>query len=161
MPKKILIIDDEEAVRQTIENALKKANYEFFFAENGQEGMREFFRVTPDLIILDIRMPVMDGLAFLEEIKITPEDFFSVIVLTGHGDREDMKKCFDLGVTSFVNKPFDIIELRGLVKNAFALKDSLHSLSLEIAKQAKTKKQLKKEIALKEMHEWEKKQLYR
>ena len=119
---KILIIDDEEAVRDTLENALRREGYELFFAENGKEGLSVFKKVSPILIILDLRMPVMDGFEFLEEIKIKPTDPFSVTVLTGHGDHEEIKKSYELGVNAFVRKPYDFVELRCMINRSIELK---------------------------------------
>ncbi len=68
---KILIIDDEEAVRETIGKAMRREGYELFFAENGKEGLSVFKKISPILVILDLRMPAMDGFEFLEEIMFT------------------------------------------------------------------------------------------
>jgi len=68
-------------------------------------------------------MPVMDGLKFLDEIEIRPESAGSVIILTGYGDDDAIRKCFELGVSSFLRKPFNFYELQGTVRNLIAMKD--------------------------------------
>ena len=119
---RILVIDDEAGVRVTVERALKREDYEVFLAENGTEGISLVSAVLPTVIILDLRMPVMDGLAFLAKIGLKPDDPYTVIVLTGHGNDEDMKACYDMGVSHFLRKPFNFYELRGALKNVIALK---------------------------------------
>lgn len=127
---KILVIDDETAVRKTVCTALRDSDYELFFAKNGEEGLEIVNENLPALIILDLKMPVMGGIEFLERLKLTPSYPYSVIVLTGHGADEDMKKCFDLGVSAFLRKPFNFYELCGLAGHTITLnqyKEELHS----------------------------------
>ncbi len=132
MNYKILIIDDEQAVRISIKNALENIGYDLVFAENGQEGLILFKKYKPILIILDLRMPVLDGLDFLQEIRVKPSDPYSVIILTGHGHNKEIKNCFNLGVTSFLRKPFNIYELIGQVKSS--INSKLKDISLQKAK---------------------------
>lgn len=113
---KILIIDDEPQVVDSIKNDLEMGNYEIFAAFNGKEGLEICKEVLPVLILLDLKMPKMGGIEFLERINISHSDAYSVIVFTGHGDEEDIKKCFKLGICVFLKKPYNIYELRGLVK---------------------------------------------
>jgi len=125
MPNKkprILIIDDEKVVRMSIDEALSREGYELFFAENGKEGLSVFKKVSPVLIILDLRMPVMNGYEFLEKIQPKPTDPYLVMVLTGHGMSTDVEKCYELGLNCFLRKPFDVIELRCMVKRSIDLK---------------------------------------
>lgn len=119
---KILIVDDEAVLRESIQTALRREGYQLFFAENGAEGLASFHEVSPVLIITDLRMPVMDGFQFLEKLQITPSDPYLTIALTGHGEDEDVEACYDLGVHMFLRKPFNIFELRGLVKKGIELK---------------------------------------
>jgi len=119
---KILVIDDEAILRDSVQTALKRGGYELFFAENGAEGLELFQEFSPILIITDLRMPVMDGLQFLEKLQINPTDPYLTIVLTGHGDDEEVEACYDLGVHAFLRKPFSVFELRGLVKQCIQLK---------------------------------------
>ncbi len=118
----ILIIDDEEIVRELIYDTLEDAGYDLISAENGQEGLELFKKHQPILVILDLKMPVMDGVEFLSSVKLTPSSQFSVIVLTGHGDDEEIKTCFRLGVYAFQRKPFNVYEFKGLVRHSISLK---------------------------------------
>ncbi len=119
---KILIIEDERIVIDSICNSLKKGNYDFFFACNGKEGLEIWKKENPILVILDIKMPVMNGIEFLEQMKCSSLAAYSIIVITGHGNDNDIQKCFELGVGAFIRKPFNVYELRGLVKHSIALK---------------------------------------
>ncbi|MFV1950496.1 MAG: response regulator, partial [Nitrospinota bacterium] len=127
---KILIIDDEPFMINAIRRNLKRDNYyEVLSAKNGKEGLELYYDVKPILILLDLNMPIMNGIEFLEHLKLSPSDLCSVIVLTGHGDDKDMKKCFDLGVSAFLRKPFNVYELRGLVRHVIALKQTQEALN--------------------------------
>ncbi len=129
---KVLIIDDEDVVLESIRKDISGDQYEIYIARNGEEGLAKYKEVQPSLIILDLRMPVMDGIEFLERIKLTSSDSCAVIVLTGHGDEEEIKRCFDLGVSTFIRKPYNIYVLRGTVRNAIELKQSQQRLISEI-----------------------------
>ncbi len=118
---KILVIDDEEAVRGAIKISLKKESYELIFAENGKIGLEKYYEHRPVVIILDLRMPVMDGFEFLEKLQLSSTALCSVIVLTGHGNEEDMERCFRLGISTFLKKPFNAYELKGLIRHAILL----------------------------------------
>ncbi len=101
---------------------LKREGYDLLFAENGKEGLGALWESSPSVVILDLRMPVMDGLEFLQNIELSPGQPYSVIVLTGHGDSKAVKECYDAGVTMFIKKPFNLYEVRGVVKNVLAVK---------------------------------------
>ena len=118
----VLVIDDDPAAREAVAEDLKREGFDLFFAENSQEGLRLIQEVAPTVIILDLRMPVMDGREFLDNINLRPSDRYSVIVLTGHGDSMAVKACYETGVSSFIKKPFNLFEIRGVVKNAIAAK---------------------------------------
>jgi len=119
---KILLIDDEESIRETLRVALSKEGYEIIEAEDGKIGIELYNRHHPILIILDLKMPIMDGIEFLEKAQIKPYDRTGVIVLTGFGEDKDIEKCYNLGVTGFLRKPHNVYELIGLVKQTIALK---------------------------------------
>ena len=126
----ILVVDDDQDVFEAITDCLGDG-YELLHAGNGAAGLRLFKDRSPDLIILDMRMPVMDGVGFLKRMAATPDDLFSIIVLTGHAHGTDIKECFDMGITSFLRKPFDYYELRGQVKQAILSKKLLDHLDTE------------------------------
>ncbi len=141
---KVLIIDDEPVVIQAVNKHLRKDGYEIISANNGMEGLSLFKEENPVLIILDLRMPEMSGLEFLTKINLSPDSSYSVIVLTGHGGDEEMEKCFDFGVTAFLNKPFNAYELRGIVRNAISLKRTQYDLVNQIRAHEKLEIEIRK-----------------
>ncbi len=113
---KILIIDDEQPVIDAVKKCLKHDEYEIISAHNGKEGLLLLHERQPDVIVLDLRMPVMDGVEFLKQIYLLQTDLY-VIVLTGYGSDEEIKECYRMGVSAFLRKPFNHFELLGLVEN--------------------------------------------
>ena len=93
----------------------------FFFARNGKEGLVIFKEQNPELVFLDLMMPVMDGYEFLESIKIKPDAPFTVIVITGHGNDDEIEQCFKLGINFFLKKPLNMIEICGLAKRCIEI----------------------------------------
>lgn len=113
--KRILIIDDQPEVIELLKDLLEHNKFEVLTATDGVEGLAKAKTHKPDLIILDITMPVMDGYDFIKELK-SDEDFkkIPVIVITG---RVQLKEIFDeQGVSDYVMKPFDKKELLGKIK---------------------------------------------
>jgi len=119
---KILIIDDEPVLQMALERALKNQNYNIVFASNGLEGIEKLKEEKPDLVLLDLRMPKLDGFGFLEKIDIKPDDPYSVVVITGHGNDREVEKSFKLGVNFFLHKPISLVEVRCLAKRCLEMK---------------------------------------
>ncbi len=118
----ILIVEDEEIIKEMITETLEDFDYKLITAANGEKGLELFKSHRPILVILDLKMPVIDGIEFLRKIKLSPAAPFSAIILTGHGDDQDVKTCFHLGVYAFLRKPFNVYEFKGLVKHSISLK---------------------------------------
>ena len=125
----ILIIDDELPLRQALAANLESENYTLVFAENGEDGLARLQEISPELIILDLKMPVMDGFEFLRRLDTKPADPFSVIVLTGFADDDGVQSCYRAGVTLFLQKPFNVYQLRGLVRSAVTLRKLTNQLN--------------------------------
>ncbi len=119
-----MVIDDDESVVRSIKAILINEGYEIFAATNGKEGLDLLKKEEPALIILDLHMPVMNGIEFLNSIKPKSSDPYTVIVLTGQVDDVKVEECFNLGVCYFITKPFDILVLRGVIKKAIELKEA-------------------------------------
>ena len=119
---KVLVIDDEPALQKAIQKILKNENYEISFAGNGMEGLAHLEWGKPDLIFLDLRMPVLDGFGFLEKVRIKPDDPYHVVVITGHGDDREVQRSFELGANFFLRKPLSLIEVRCLAKRCLEMK---------------------------------------
>ncbi len=131
---KILIIDDDEMVIGLIRSILKEEGYKIFSAKNGKEGLDLLTKEQPVVILLDLYMSIMDGFEFLESIKLHQSKTFTVIVLTGHNDSSSIERSFNLGVSSFILKPFDTNVIKGVIKNSIELKEA----QLELMKYSKT-----------------------
>lgn len=124
---KILVIDDDQRIFDSIEDTLGD-DYQLYHAENGETGLRLLAELSPILILLDIRMPVMDGFEFLKRIGISFDDPYSVIVLSGHTVGSEIGACYQMGITAFLRKPFNIFELKGLVKQCISAKKQYQAL---------------------------------
>lgn len=119
---RVLIIDDEIIIHNTMRKALKNDNLDLSFATNGEEALKIMETLTPSLIFLDLTMPVMDGYQFLDRIAIKPHDPYLVVVITGHGDDQDVKKSYAKGVNFFLRKPLSMIEISCLAKHLIEVK---------------------------------------
>ncbi|MBF0097241.1 MAG: response regulator [Magnetococcales bacterium] len=127
---KILVVDDEQLIFDSIEDTLGD-DYQLFHAQNGEIGLRMLPEVQPILVILDIRMPVMDGFEFLKRVGVAVEDPYAIIVLSGHAAGADIGSCYEMGVTAFLRKPFNVFELKGLAKQCITAKKQYQALLQE------------------------------
>ena len=110
--KKILIADDEHKIVMTLEYAFRKAGYEIFIARDGSEVLEILKTEIPDVILLDIMMPNVDGYTTLSEIKKN-ENYknIKVIFLSAKTGESDIKKGLELGADAYVTKPYSIKKL--------------------------------------------------
>ena len=107
--KKILIVDDEPNIVMTLEYTFKKSNYEVFIARDGQEALDILKTNYPDIIILDIMMPMVDGFATLEQIRKDPNlTHTKVMFLSAKNKESDIEKGLALGADAYLTKPFSI-----------------------------------------------------
>ena len=114
---KVWIVDDDKSIRWVLERALIKEQLEPVTFENAQDLLQRLGTDKPDVIISDIRMPGLDGLALLEEIKLKTPDV-PVIIMTAFPDLDRAVSSFQGGAYEYLPKPFDIDELLSLVKRA-------------------------------------------
>ena len=125
---RVWIVDDDKSIRWVLERALIKERLDPVCFENARDLLQRLERDKPDVIISDIRMPGLDGLALLEEIKLkNPE--VPVIIMTAFPDLDRVVSSFQGGAYEYLSKPFDIDELLGLVKRAI----QRHPAELEAA----------------------------
>lgn len=116
-PSTILIVDDEPIGRETLAGALTGQGYRLAFASNGQETLAKATELTPDLILLDVMMPDMDGFEVCRHLRAAP--FLSevpVIMVTALDDRASRLQGIEAGADDFISKPFDHVELRARVR---------------------------------------------
>jgi adenylate cyclase len=126
MPSRILIIDDAPANIQTLSTILKERGYNINIATNGRQGLEVLERIQPDLILLDIMMPEMDGFETCRRIKAsTAWREIPIIFLTAKTDTADIVRGFELGAVDYVAKPFNAHELLARVNTHLTL-DYLH-----------------------------------
>jgi two-component system nitrogen regulation response regulator NtrX len=117
MPYRVLVVDDETAIREAIRMTLEYENYRIDEARSGQDALDKAGRVLYDAILLDIKMPVLDGIEVLENLKLqkipTP-----VIMVSGHGDIQTAVECTKRGAFDFLEKPLNRERLLVVVRNA-------------------------------------------
>src|SRR5689334_6540212 len=112
MPSRILVIEDEPANIQTLSTLLKERGYQINIATNGRQALEVLERIRPDLILLDIMMPEMDGFETCRRIKASPDwRDIPIIFLTAKTDTADIVRGFELGAVDYVAKPFNSHEL--------------------------------------------------
>jgi len=109
--KRILIVDDEQHISFILQNILEDAGYDISTADNGISALEVIKRKKPDLIITDINMPYMDGLALLEIVKDAHPEIKNVI-MTGSDDQSYYQKAKECGVVYYFTKPLDFENLR-------------------------------------------------
>lgn len=114
MDKKILIVDDEKNIRDIIIYNLKKEGYQILQAADGEEGVRLAMEEQPDLILLDIMMPKMDGYDACKKIRETKNT--PIIMLTARAEEVDKVLGLEFGADDYVTKPFGVRELMARVK---------------------------------------------
>lgn len=122
MAPKILIIDDEAAIRRLFKVSLKSQGYTFVEATGGKEGIEQAAMSHPDLIILDLGLPDMDGLKVLKSIREWSQ--VPIIILTVRDSEIDKVSLLDAGANDYVTKPFGVPELLARVRVALRLSQS-------------------------------------
>ncbi len=110
--KKILIVDDEPNIVMALEYTFKKQNFEVFIARDGQEALDILKNQLPDIIILDVMMPNVDGYATLEQIKADERlNHCKIIFLSAKNKEKDIENGLMLGANAYVTKPFSLKKL--------------------------------------------------
>jgi len=118
--KKVLIIDDETDLQELIKDVLEEKNYQVFCASSGADGILLNEQKNPDLIILDLRMPEMDGIETLRNIR-NADDSVIVVILTGYGCPDTIRDATDLNVSEYLSKPFGNSELLDIIDKALKI----------------------------------------
>jgi two-component system response regulator (stage 0 sporulation protein F) len=114
MGYKILIVDDQTGVRTLLCEAFLEEGYDAEMAPNGYEAVQKVKAGAPDIILMDMKMPGMNGIEALQEIKKI-NDSIPVIIMTAYGELEVVAEAMKLGISEYIAKPFDIFELRRMV----------------------------------------------
>ncbi|WP_279630098.1 response regulator [Paenibacillus protaetiae] len=109
--KKVLIVDDQNGIRVLLMEVFSSEGYNTFQAANGRLALEIVKEHSPDLVLLDMKIPGMDGLEILKHIKAINRDI-KVIMMTAYGELDMIKEATDLGALMHFTKPFDIDEMR-------------------------------------------------
>ncbi len=120
MAKKILAVDDEKHIVRLVQVNLERQGYEVVTAFDGKEALEKVESERPDLVVLDVMMPYMDGFEVLKNLKKNPETRdIPVIMLTAKAQDADVFRGWQSGVDCYLTKPFNPMELIAFVKRIF------------------------------------------
>ncbi|MEF2096099.1 response regulator [Bacillus sp. CFBP9009] len=123
MPGKILIVDDQFGIRILLNEVLHKEGYETFQAANGIQALDVLNNHSPDLVLLDMKIPGMDGIEILKRMKVVDPDI-RVIIMTAYGELDMIQEAKDLGAMTHFAKPFDIDDIRKAVREYLSIQSS-------------------------------------
>src|SRR3974390_3493476 len=136
--EKVLIVDDEKLVRWSLRQKCEEGGYRVLEADNGAAALKVAHNESPDLVLLDVRLPDASGIDILEQVK-KAGDARAIIMITADPQLEDVKTALKLGAYDFVGKPLDFDELAVAVKNALEttrLRTEVESLRGEVRRRA-------------------------
>ena len=143
MAEKILVADDEQEIRNLLDHFLKGQGYEVVLASDGNEALKLAAEENPQVIILDIKMPGLDGLEVCKQLKENEQTkLIPVIVITGFEDNK--MESLNIGADDFVNKPFDMAEISSRVRSALRIKHLTNELERAVAYIEELRKELEK-----------------
>ncbi|GGI16856.1 MULTISPECIES: response regulator [Gottfriedia] len=124
MGNKLLIVDDQYGIRLLLHEIFKKEGYEVFQAANGFQAIDIVIKDCPDLVILDMKIPGMDGVEILKRIKEINKEI-KVILMTAYGELDIIEEAKKLGALRYFPKPFDIDEIKKVVREHTSQPQSL------------------------------------
>ena len=129
----ILIVDDEPNNFEVIETLLAGDNYDLYYANSGEEALTDISTFNPDVILLDLTMPKMDGLEVCERLRLMRRwKSLPIIMVTASSSKAILSSCLEAGADDFISKPVDKVELRARIKSMLRLKkqfDRIESLT--------------------------------
>lgn len=123
MAEKILIVDDQYGIRILLTEVLQKEGYTTFQAANGFQAIDITKEQAPDLVLLDMKIPGMDGIEILKRLK-QHDETIKVIIMTAYGEVDMIQEAKDLGALTHFAKPFDIDEIRKVVREYIPVKSN-------------------------------------
>lgn len=152
--RRILVVDDEKNIRLTVQHSLIAADYEVDTAANGADGLDRFHDGHYDLILMDLRMPQMNGIEMLREIR-EHDKHIAAIVITAYLTIDTLLEAFSLGVSDYIRKPFSPNDVREMVRRVLARESlDIHGTAaetaptLELARKALAKQNLPRALVL-------------
>jgi CheY-like chemotaxis protein len=117
--ERVLVVDDDESIRQIVRLCLSDEGYDVFEAANGQAALKIVDEYPPSLILLDLRMPIMDGWEFARQYQRTPEPHAPIVAFVAA--LNVAQECADLDVAGILSKPFDLDDLLAAVRSRLPL----------------------------------------
>jgi two-component system chemotaxis response regulator CheY len=111
---RVLIVDDDDELSEVLRQALRESGYAVATVRHGAAALELIGQIQPDLILLDLRMPVMDGWSFVTQYRRGHKDGGRIVLLTGHPNAREISQ--DLGADACVEKPFELIQLLSTVE---------------------------------------------
>lgn len=121
MAKRLLVVDDEPNLLTAIAAVLRGENYEVMTARHGRDALLQIAKSMPDLIVSDVRMPVMDGFKLARQLRVAPHTaLIPIVFLTAKDETDDRVEGFRAGVDVYLTKPFEPNELIAVVSNILA-----------------------------------------
>lgn len=114
---KVLVVDDQPGVRYLLDTIVKEDGHNCFLASNGQEAVEMVGKIQPNLVFMDVRMPVMDGTKALEIMKEQGLTY-DVVIMTAYTDKDVIDKAYKNGAIQCIIKPFDVEDIRAFIKQA-------------------------------------------
>ena len=115
MKEKILIVDDQFGIRILLNEVFQKEGYQTYQAANGIQALEIVTKHDPDLVLLDMKIPGMDGIEILKRMKVIDPDI-RVIIMTAYGELDMIQEAKNLGAITHFAKPFDIDDIRAAVR---------------------------------------------
>jgi two-component system chemotaxis response regulator CheY len=114
--KKILVVEDDTSIRELLVEILEGQGYLVTSSVNGSDGIKSLETIIPDLILMDVMMPVMDGYAFKKELLLNPKwNLIPVVVMSAQSQGKE--KLADYGITNFISKPLELNHLLETLRN--------------------------------------------
>ena len=116
-PIRIVYVEDEKDIRLPLSQILTMLGYEVMCADNGQQGVEAAESWNPDIILMDLRMPVMDGPTAIRTLRSNPDTSdIPIFVLSAYSDAETRDECKQIGVDRFMSKPIDVEKVDAAIK---------------------------------------------
>ena len=148
MKKKILVIDDEEHILELLKINLEFSGYDTYVYDTGKDALEIIEKTNPDLILLDLMLPEIDGIEICKRIRRNPKfNKIKLLILSAKSDEIDKILCLEIGADDYITKPFSLRELLARIKAIFRRVDFEYDNTVEVMKKIDEKKEnIKEEI---------------
>ncbi|GAB4483028.1 MAG: hypothetical protein OHK006_02850 [Thermodesulfovibrionales bacterium] len=153
MRNRVLLVEDSKAVQQMYRNKLVLEQFQVFTADNGMEAIKVLSQEKPDIILLDLMMPIMDGYKVLQVVKTDPKlSHIPVLVFTAKGQPEEVEKALNLGAAGYIvkstTKPNEVVEKIRAVISATPVQKEVAHYRIEIRPEMMDAQKLSSDLSL-------------